>query len=1097
MTSSSLNKNKEHDRSKSVSSIDDLAAKVDQLLKGNQSQVFIMEETAPEKSAGDLAFDAEISGDEQQEVFWPKQDKLADPAQSNQGQYARYQKNYQPQNYVLSQPQNNPPQMQKHQNTQPATSAPVVVPQDETKAMLQQLLQGQHLQGKALNQVTTEINTRMNHMFSDLSTKYENVASHMRQMDIQIAQTAESVKRQQGTLPGKTDKNPKVCNAVELRSGKQLSEPVKKRFTAAEKGKQKESEQPTADAPAAEKEREPTVGTNSPGLEQPAETVRPIPGPVPAREYTLKVPYPVPAKATRKDREEMKCRKMLEDLTVRLPLIDAIQMMPSMSSFMKGLISGKISEESEFMTVSKECSAVLQNRQIKKRGDPGKFVLSIQIGKTIFSCSLVDLGSSVNLMPYSVARHHKSPVGILEDLQVKVGNISVPADFEVLELEEESKDPLTLGRSFLCTVGAIIDVRQGKIDLHLGDIVMQFEMDELLKKPMLDGQTFEVDEGIDPLQPPEGMIEEILTEDPLELALVRAEAKLSVENIDADGYAKMLDSVRSMGRMVASLSLREESYKDENTPTRATPLPNSPVPPNQPDDPWIELKAPKVELKSLPKGLRYAFLGLNSTYPVIVNDELNNMETALPLCELRKYRKALGYSLADIPGFFQIPIHPDDQEKTTFTCPYGTYAYRRMPFGLCNAPATFQRCMMSIFTDLIEDIMEVFIDDFSVYGSSFSVYLSNLCRVLKTCEEKHLVLNWEKCHFMVRDGIVLGHKISEKGIEVDKEKIEVMMSLQPPPTVKAIRSFLGRAGFYRRFIQDFSKIARPLTRLLCKEIKFDFDIECLAAFHTIKGALVSAPVVQPPDWDLPFEVMTDASDFAVGAVLGQRKDKKLHVIYYARKTMDETQCRYATTEKELLAIVFAFEKFISYLVGSKVIVHTDHATLKYLLTKKDAKPRMKIEDDSSLDEEHTVEHVNAIGLRFAEQPLSITSDCSRVPEQPVAVIQKQYSHLPWFAVIANFLAAEKEPLKFTGNEKRKFLREARQYVWDEPYLYKHCKDGIFRRCVPEADIPGILHHYARHFATFKTVSRILQAGFWWPTMFRDAHAYIARCDAYQ
>ncbi|XP_013617567.1 PREDICTED: uncharacterized protein LOC106324094 [Brassica oleracea var. oleracea] len=371
---------------------DDLAAKVDQLFKGNQSQVFIIEEAAPEKSAGDLAFDAEISGDDQQEVsyvngqgwqlknyhptpnvrnnpqlFWPKQDKPADPAQSNQGQYAGYQKNYQPRNYVLSQPQNNPPQMQKHQNTQPATSAPVAVPQDETKVMWQQLLQGQQLQGK----ITTEINTKMNHMFNDLSTKYDNVASHIKQMDIQIAQTAESVKRQQGTLPGKTDKNPKECNAVELRSGKQLSEPVKKRFTAAEKGKQKESELPPADTPAAEKEREPTVGTNSPGPEQPAVAVRPIPEPVPAHEYTPKVPYPVPAKATRKDREEMKYRKMLEDLTVRLPLMDAIQMIPSTRSFMKGLIKGKISEESEFMTVSKECSAVLQNRQIKKRGDPG------------------------------------------------------------------------------------------------------------------------------------------------------------------------------------------------------------------------------------------------------------------------------------------------------------------------------------------------------------------------------------------------------------------------------------------------------------------------------------------------------------------------------------------------------------------------------------------------------------------------------------------------------------------------------------------------------------------------------------------------------
>ena len=165
------------------------------------------------------------------------------------------------------------------------------------------------------------------------------------------------------------------------------------------------------------------------------------------------------------------------------------------------------------------------------------------------------------------------------------------------------------------------------------------------------------------------MSEEILTEDPLELALVRAEAEQSVVNIDAAGYAKMLDSARSMGRMVASLSLGEASNRDENTPAGATPTPNSPVLSNQPEDPWSELKAPKVELKPLPKGLRYAFLGPNSTYPVIVNADLNNVETALLLCELRKYRKALGYSLADIPGISpdlcMHRIHLEDESMTS------------------------------------------------------------------------------------------------------------------------------------------------------------------------------------------------------------------------------------------------------------------------------------------------------------------------------------------------------------------------------------------------------------------------------------------------
>ena len=240
-----------------------------------------------------------------------------------------------------------------------------------------------------------------------------------------------------------------------------------------------------------------------------------------------------------------------------------------------------------------------------------------------------------------------------------------------------------------------------------------------------------------------------------------------------------------------------------------------------------------------------------------------------------------GYS-----GFFQIPIHPDDQEKTTFTCPYGTFAYRRMPFGLCNAPATFQRCMMAIFADFIDNITEVFMDDFSVCGESFEDYLVNLEKVLERCVKVNLVLNWEKCHFMVKQGIVLGHVVYEKGIEVDKAKIEVIENLQPPKTVREIRSFLGHARFYRRFIKDFSQISKPLTTLLMKYVEFNFDDKFLKAFNQLKTTLVSAPIMQPPDWRLPFEIMCDASDYAVGAVLGQRRDKKLHVIYYASRTLD-------------------------------------------------------------------------------------------------------------------------------------------------------------------------------------------------------------------
>ena len=291
------------------------------------------------------------------------------------------------------------------------------------------------------------------------------------------------------------------------------------------------------------------------------------------------------------------------------------------------------------------------------------------------------------------------------------------------------------------------------------------------------------------------------------------------------------------------------------------------------------------------------------------------------------------YFLDGYLGYNQIEIALEDQEKTTFTCPFGTFAFRKMPFGLCNAPGTFQRCMMGIFSDMIELILKIFMDDFSVFGDSYEGCLENLRKVLEKCQEKNLVLNWEKCHFMVTQGIVLGHIVSKKGIEVDKAKVELISNLPTPKCVRDIRSFLGHAGFYRRFIKDFSAIARPLCNLLAKDVPFAWSQACEAAFDKLKIMLVSPPIMQSPNWNLPFEIMCDASDYAIGAVLGQREDKKTFVIYCASKTLDSAQANYTTTEKEFLAVVFALEKFRSYIVGSPVTIFTDHAALKYLLSK--------------------------------------------------------------------------------------------------------------------------------------------------------------------
>jgi len=209
--------------------------------------------------------------------------------------------------------------------------------------------------------------------------------------------------------------------------------------------------------------------------------------------------------------------------------------------------------------------------------------------------------------------------------------------------------------------------------------------------------------------------------------------------------------------------------------------------------------------------------------------------------------------------------------------------------------------------------------------------------VLKRCVDSNWVLNWEKCHFIVKEGIVLGHKISVDGIEVDQAKIQVIEKLPPPILVKGVRSFLGHARFYRRFIKDFSKI----SILLCeKESTFVFNNACLNAFMRLKAKLVSAPIIIALYWNLPFEMMCNTSGLALGVVLGQHKNKFFHSIYYASKTLNFAQNNYIVKEQELLVVVYVFEKFRANLLGTKVIVHIDHAALRYLMAKKEAKARL-------------------------------------------------------------------------------------------------------------------------------------------------------------
>lgn len=261
-------------------------------------------------------------------------------------------------------------------------------------------------------------------------------------------------------------------------------------------------------------------------------------------------------------------------------------------------------------------------------------------------------------------------------------------------------------------------------------------------------------------------------------------------------------------------------------------------------------------------------------------------------------------------GFHQVLVKEEDRFKTAFSTPHGHYEYLRMPFGLKNAPSTFQRLINSVLRKYINKICVVYMDDILVFSTGIEEHYNNLRTIFKALRKANLKLQIDKCNFLKKETEYLGHVLTKEGVKPNPEKIKNILSLKLPKTQKQIKSFLGVSGYYRKFIKDYAKISQPLTKYLKKDSSINtLDPSYINAFEQLKQLITTHPILRYPNFDKTFKINTDASNYALGAVLMQDE----HPVFYASRTLNNHEINYSTTEKELLAIVWAVKFFRPYI----------------------------------------------------------------------------------------------------------------------------------------------------------------------------------------
>nr|GEY97173.1 reverse transcriptase domain-containing protein [Tanacetum cinerariifolium] len=774
-----------------------------------------------------------------------------------------------------------------------------------------------------------------------------------------------------------------------------------------------------------------------------------------------------------------------QNMSFEISFTDALILMPKFASTLKALIGNKEKlNEMAKTSMNEHYSTIILNKLPRKLGDPGKFLVPCEFPGMDECLALADLGASINLMPLSVweglslpeltptcmtlelADHSVSkPIGIAKDVSVKIGVFHFLDGFVVVDFEPNPRVSLILERCFLKTGRALIDVHKGELTLYIRNEAITYNLDQTMRysanynqitankidfiyeeysqevlgfsNVTVSGNPTPYDDLIvstsSPTLTPFGDSDFILFEKSdafFGLEVDPNSPKINPFYYNPEGDILLLEAILN-SKPLPPLPNHEQympSFKKELKVCEAKTVKSSV---NEP---------PEVKLKDLPPHLEYVFLEGDNKLPIIIAKELGDEEKSALIKVLKSHKRVIAWKLSDIQG-----INPE-------------FCTHKILMKEDYKPVVqHQRRVNPKIHDIIKkETMEVFMDDFSVFGNSFENCLSRLDKMLQ------------------------------------RAKVDVIAKLPHPTTVKGIRSFLGHFGIYRRFIQDFFKISRPMTHLLEKNTPFIFSKDCIKAFKMLKKKLMEAPILIAPNWDLPFELMCDACNFAIGVVLGQRHQKHFKPIHYASKMMTDAESNYTTTEKEMLAVVYAFEKFRSYLIMNKSIVHTNHSALKYLFAKKDAKARLLRwvlllqEFDFKVLDTNEAENLAADHLSRLENPYENVLDPKEINETfPLETLSmvtfRGDCSAPWFADFANYHVGNFIVKGMTSQQKNKFFKDVKHYFWDDPFLFKIFADQVIRRCVHGKEALDILvacHNgpTGGHHGANLTAKKIFDAG---------------------